>query len=110
MHTLPRGARPPRLRVTVLRPGRREALPTGATAFLEIQQANHQSRKNGGHKRGQHIPEKVLHGVNLLCGGRPRRQTMLFHYPFQGAAGVVRFVFSIHQATTERLFLDQSPH
>lgn len=32
---------------------------------------NHQGRKNGGHKRGQHVPEKVLHGSILLSEDAP---------------------------------------
>lgn len=32
---------------------------------------NHQGSKNGGHKRGQHVPEKVLHGSILLSEDAP---------------------------------------
>ena len=44
---------------------------TGATASLEIHKMNRHCRKNGGHKRGQHVPEEVLHGCILLSENVP---------------------------------------
>ena len=49
----------------------REATSHRANLRLEIHETNHQSRKDGGHKRGQHIPEEVLHRHTLLSENVP---------------------------------------
>lgn len=50
------------------------SLPTGATAFLEVQQANHHSRKNARQQANENVPEEAFHGDTLLYGRRtPRR-------------------------------------
>ena len=45
----------------------REPPPTGATA-LEVQQANHHSRKNARQEADENIPEEAFHGDTLLSG------------------------------------------
>ena len=44
----------------------------GATA-LQAQKMSRYSRKKAGQKSGQHVPEEVLHGVNLLPEECPTR-------------------------------------
>lgn len=44
------------------------SLPTGATAFLEVQQANHHSRKNARQQADENVPEEAFHGDTLLSG------------------------------------------
>ena len=51
---------------------RRNITSYGATA-LQAQKMSRYSRKKAGQKSGQHVPEEVLHGVNLLPEECPTR-------------------------------------
>ena len=59
------------------------AASTGQLAFLEIHKTNRHHRKDSGHQGGQHIPEEVHHGSNLLSEDMPTAAL----YAYEGMGG-----------------------